>query len=135
VVPRCVAQVYQRVSLVLDLVVEGRVIGTTGEHPFYVRDRGWMTAGELRPGHALATADGRWLPVAGINDSGRIATVYNVEVEDDHTYFEGDDDWGWSVWAHNMESVLITPPTASLQAWPDTWARTATASSTNSMTN
>ena len=33
--------------------------------------------------------------------SGRFTTVYNVEVDVDHTYFVGSPDWGWSVWAHN----------------------------------
>jgi hypothetical protein len=33
--------------------------------------------------------------------SGQLATVYNLEVEGDHTYFVGGERWGWDVWAHN----------------------------------
>lgn len=31
-----------------------------------------------------------------------MATVYNLRVADYHTYFVGCNEWGWSVWAHNM---------------------------------
>jgi hypothetical protein len=36
-----------------------------------------------------------------IEDEGEVETVYNLEVEGDHTYFVGARDWGFSVWAHN----------------------------------
>ncbi len=32
-----------------------------------------------------------------------MTTVYNLSVADYHTYFVGSPDWGFSVWAHNME--------------------------------
>jgi hypothetical protein len=38
-----------------------------------------------------------------VSDTGRLATVYNLEIEDDHTYFVGCDEWGFSVWAHNRD--------------------------------
>jgi len=42
-----------------------------------------------------------WKTVEGIADSGLITTVYNLEIEGDHTYFVGCVEWGFSVWAHN----------------------------------
>jgi hypothetical protein len=30
-----------------------------------------------------------------------LEVVYNLRVADHHTYFVGDDDWGWAAWAHN----------------------------------
>jgi hypothetical protein len=30
-----------------------------------------------------------------------VVTVYNLEVDGDHTYFVGDDVWGFDVWVHN----------------------------------
>jgi len=101
-----VALVFARVSPVLDVVVEGQVIGTTGEHPFYVRGRGWQEAGCLRSGNELLGHDGKWVPVAGINDSGRVQTVYNVEVEASHTYFVGKAEWGFSAWVHNANCSI-----------------------------
>ncbi|MCI0702167.1 MAG: hypothetical protein L0241_13875, partial [Planctomycetia bacterium] len=34
--------------------------------------------------------------------TSRIETLYNLQVEDHHTYFVGCDEWGFSVWAHNQ---------------------------------
>lgn len=82
----------------------GLIIGTTGEHPFWVEGKGWVEARELRIGDLLVSADGRPLVVEGVADSGRVETVYNVEVEDDHTYFVGCIEWGWELWAHNAKS-------------------------------
>ena len=39
--------------------------------------------------------------VAGVRDAGEIAAVYNLRVAEDHTYFVGDPEWGFSVWTHN----------------------------------
>ncbi len=92
---------FSRVSPVLNLHVGGRVIGTTAEHPFYVNGKGWVAAHFLEIGNELQSIDGSWVKVEGIAPSGRVETVYNVEVEDCHTYFVGAEDWGFSVWAHN----------------------------------
>ena len=35
----------------------------------------------------------------------RDATVYNLRVADYHTYFVGDESWGFTLWAHNACSV------------------------------
>jgi hypothetical protein len=39
--------------------------------------------------------------VEDVLDTGEFETVYNMRVEDHHTYFVGTEDWGFSVWAHN----------------------------------
>ena len=49
----------------------------------------------------LVSKNGQRLPVEGVADSGQIETVYNVTVEEDHTYFVGSEEWGFDVWAHN----------------------------------
>jgi hypothetical protein len=64
----------------------------------------WVPAGQLKPGDQIRTMDG-WVTVEAVEDTGRIETVYNLEVEDDHTYFVGTDEWGFSVWAHNAYDV------------------------------
>jgi hypothetical protein len=99
---RRVVEAFARVGPVLDVVVEGRVIGTTGEHPFYVRGRGWQEAGALRPGDELVSHDGVPVRVRGVNDGGRSVAVYNLHVDEHHTYFVGGDEWGFSVWVHNV---------------------------------
>jgi intein/homing endonuclease len=88
---------------VLNLHIGGGIIETTAEHPFWVRDRGWVEAYYLRLGDELATLDGRWVLCEGVAESGRVETVYNVEVAGGHTYFVGADGWGFAVWAHNAK--------------------------------
>jgi len=96
---------FVRVAPVLNLHVGGRIIGTTAEHPFFVEGKGWTPAFDLRIGDRVLLEDGQCLRVEGIGDSGRVETVYNIEVENDHTYFVGEKNWGWAVWSHNLYEV------------------------------
>ena len=98
---RRVRRRFERIGPVLDLTVNGRVIGTTHEHPFFVRGRGWTKAQELRVGDDVRRMGPGWATVEAVSDTGRLETVYNLEIEDDHTYFVGCDEWGFAVWAHN----------------------------------
>jgi hypothetical protein len=44
---------------------------------------------------------GRLLAVSEVFDTGEYESVYNFRVADHHTYFVGDEGWGWRVWSHN----------------------------------
>jgi hypothetical protein len=57
----------------------------------------------LIAGDRVLLKSGGWLRVDAVADGGRVETVYNLEVEDDHTYFVGADEWGFAVWAHNAD--------------------------------
>lgn len=67
----------------------------TAGHPFWVDDDGradtpggrWIDAAELRHGQWLKTADGRLVQVAGTAARGQHAQVYNLTVENGHTYY------------------------------------------------
>ncbi len=96
-----VEDVFQRFGFVVQLRVGGRVIKTTVEHPFCVRDKGWLPAGELQRGDLLCSHEGQWLAVEEIVGSGDYGKLYNLRVADYHTYFVGAEGWGFSVWAHN----------------------------------
>ena len=98
---RRVLRTFERLSLVLWLTVDGQRIGTTSEHPFFVRGKGWTDAGELHVGQELRLLTPGWVKVEAVRATNDLVSVYNMEVEDDHTYFVGDVTWGWSVWAHN----------------------------------
>ena len=39
--------------------------------------------------------------VEEVADTGELATVYHLRIADFHTYFVGEESWGFSVWAHN----------------------------------
>jgi len=100
---KVVEEVFVRVSPILNLHVGGKIIRTTGEHPFYVDGRGWVPAAFLEIGDLLQSHDKKLIPVEGVADSGEVTTVYNFRIADYHTYFVGSDAWSFSVWAHNND--------------------------------
>ena len=99
--PRRVEEVFTRSAPLLRLVVRGMAIRTTAEHPFYVQDKGWTAAGLLQPGDLLRSHDGRWTPLESMESTREEAAVYNLRIEEYHTYFVGTPEWGFSVWSHN----------------------------------
>ncbi|MFL5245942.1 MAG: polymorphic toxin-type HINT domain-containing protein [Gemmataceae bacterium] len=101
--PKQVEEVFTNHLSVLNLHVCGQIIQTTPGHPFYVKGLGWTAAAALEVGDLLRSYDGRWIPVEDMCDSGEELPVYNLRVADHHTYFVGRRDWGFSVWAHNLD--------------------------------
>ena len=73
-----------------DLYVDGEVISTTGEHPFWVPDRGWVEAKDLVVGSLLQTEDGRVVDVDRVEKREGQFEVYNFKVEGIPTYFVSD---------------------------------------------
>jgi len=77
---------------ILYLVIDGELIVTTPDHPFY-RDSEWIPAGDLELGDEILKADG----TVGFVDSLEIALepteMYNLTVDDAHTFFVGDGQW------------------------------------------
>ena len=98
---KIVEDVFVRSAPILNVVVQGRVIRTTDEHPFWVDGKGWTAAGELRAGDNLLAADKSKLQVENVSETGDTETVYNFRVADWHTYFVGSQDWDFEVWVHN----------------------------------
>ncbi len=103
-----VRNVFLRTALVMELHAGGRVIRVTPQHPVYKAGHGWAAAGRLRPGDWLVSHEGRAVLVERVTEAREGATVYNLEVEDFHTYFVGTSAWGFSVWAHNAADYTIT---------------------------
>lgn len=100
--PKVVEEVFVRTARIMRVQVGGQDIRTTAEHPFYVRDKGWLPARELTVGDLLSSHDGQWVEIEILENTDRYETVYNLRVADYHTYFVGTRDWGFSVWAHNL---------------------------------
>ena len=98
---RCVEELFIGSAPIISLQVEGQEIKTTREHPFWVHGKGWTCAGALQPGDKLSSHDGEWHAVEAIIDLDEWAIVYNLRVNEYHTYFVGAREWGFSVWAHN----------------------------------
>lgn len=100
-----------------------RSLETTAEHPFWVAGLGWVPASELQPGQQLEIVDTdprpdidrpegqklkdyqtdgkrRTATVVSVKPGRTRTTVYNIEVEDFHTYFVG----FAGVWVHNKRT-------------------------------
>ncbi len=62
------------------------------EHPFYVRGRGWVKAGQLKKADFLVDSRGNSLSIKDINRNNAVVdeTVYTITVDRDHTYFVTD---------------------------------------------
>jgi hypothetical protein len=104
-----VEELFTNTSPLIELEIGGQKIGTTEEHPFYVPAReAFVPARELQVGDHLVSHDAQLLRIDAIQSTLEIATVYNLRVADYHTYFVGCDEWGFSVWAHNLCSDTIS---------------------------
>ncbi|WP_218080308.1 polymorphic toxin-type HINT domain-containing protein [Anthocerotibacter panamensis] len=82
-------------------------LGVTGNHPFWVQNKGWTESDLLKPGMQVAGKDGSWLTVGKLMPRVERATGYNLEVEGDHSYFVGDS----GAWVHNQcsRTFLVGP--------------------------
>ena len=106
---RVIKKVFQRTGQVLELQVGGKVIRTTPEHPFSRKTLGWTAAKELRPGDLLATSNPElWMVVERVVFTDEVTTVYNFEIADCHTYFVGDSEWDFALWAHNADCATAS---------------------------
>lgn len=94
-----------------DLYVDGEVISTTGEHPFWVPDQGWVEAKDLTVGSLLQTNDGRIIDVDGVEKREGRFEVYNFRVEDFHTYFVSD----LGILVHNADCGLSADTNRAIQ--------------------
>ncbi len=90
---------FVRVAPIWAVQVAGQTIETTAEHPFFVVGKGWIPTQMLEVGDLFITDEGKLFTVEGVEDTGRVETVYNFLVEDFHTYFVSATEDGVSVWA------------------------------------
>ncbi len=87
-----------------EVQVANHTIRTTACHPFFVRGKGWVQAAKLTRGDELRTQFGTFLKVQSVTDSGKDEPVFNLEVEDHHTYFVMLPESDKAVWVHNKPS-------------------------------
>ena len=73
---------------------------TTAAHPLYAQGRGFVPAGDLRPGDVLRDADGPAARVIRVRPAGRARTVHNIEVDTTHAYYVATTTGTWTL-AHN----------------------------------
>jgi hypothetical protein len=79
----------------------GEMVETTAEHRFAAEERGFVSAGQLRPGDRLSTHNQRDAAVVSTRARSADATVYNLSVDRLHTFFIG----GAGLWVHNVKDA------------------------------
>jgi hypothetical protein len=91
------------------LTVNGELIKTTFDHPFYVKDKGFVNAGELRVGNEVINANDETYLIEHISLEivDEPVTVYNFQVDDFQTYHVGNS----SVLVHNASMEYEIPTT------------------------
>ncbi len=98
---KTITQIFVKTTNVLvTLKTDSQEIITTEEHPFWVVGKGWTKAASLKEGDLLKLSNGDSLQICkvDIEYTSTPVVVYNLEVEDWHTYFVGTE----SVLVHNQ---------------------------------
>jgi hypothetical protein len=86
---RRVLNLFVHDDTLVDLGIDGGVVTTTEDHPFWNQTDGvFQRADGLDAGDLVLTADGGLVPVDGlVAGSDRAGTAYNLHIEEIHTYF------------------------------------------------
>lgn len=90
-VAKTVEHVFVHEDTVIDLIVDGEIISTTEDHPFWsVTDQKFVRADDLAGGEQVLAAEGRLITVTGLErGSARKAVAYNLSVKGIHTFHVG----------------------------------------------
>ncbi|WP_455753186.1 RHS repeat-associated core domain-containing protein [Streptomyces chartreusis] len=84
---------------------ETSTITATDGHPFWVPAlRKWVDAADLTAGQWLQTSAGTWVQISAIRHHAQSTTVYNLTVDDLHTYFVSAGAQG--LLTHNASCIL-----------------------------
>ncbi len=74
---------------IIRLSINGEVINTTEEHPFWIKNQGWIPAGSLKEGDIVKLQSGEYVSIEEykvvILDES--IPVYNFHVEDNECYY------------------------------------------------
>ncbi|MFD2331291.1 polymorphic toxin-type HINT domain-containing protein [Cohnella sp. GCM10020058] len=86
---------------IYNIQVGAQTIESTFNHPFYVDGKGWTFVKDLQAGDLLVQSDGHTLKIDSIELEQKHVTVYNMTVDEFHTYFVSD----LGIWVHNSECL------------------------------
>jgi hypothetical protein len=85
-------------------------IETTPNHRFFSSTRGWVEAGDLRPGERIRTANGTDALVIGFTLDATPSDMYDLTVESAHSFFVG----SGGLLVHNKKSPCSGGPPISM---------------------
>ncbi len=92
---------------IIHLTIDGELIETTAEHPFYTDDGEWVNAVDLTEGELILSLDGDYGTVEAVilvEDANQ--AMYNLTVDEAHTFSVGEGNWV----VHNIECVRFLTP-------------------------
>ena len=99
------------------ITVNGEEIVCTPTHPFYVPQKGWTSAIDLRAGDILVMLNGEYVVVEQVQHEllESPETTYNFEVKDFHTYYVGEQ----GIFTHNMckKAQIKNPSKSESRVW------------------
>ncbi|WP_304343868.1 Hint domain-containing protein [Chryseobacterium koreense] len=72
---------------ILEITIGKESIFVTEEHPFYVENKGWIKAGNLKLKDVVKTKDGSNKIIINIKILQERTAVYNIEVSGNHNYY------------------------------------------------
>ena len=110
---------------VLVSLSNGQQFEATLNHPIAVSGKGFVLAGKLNVGDSIVTRLGGPAKITAIQRKEIDEKTYNLEVEDDHTYFVGDVNGG--VWVHNTCRNYLPTVNKVKNRWPINAWRAGTA--------
>ncbi|MDJ0716864.1 MAG: polymorphic toxin-type HINT domain-containing protein [Prochloraceae cyanobacterium] len=83
-----VSHLFTRIAPELVLITAGEeVIESTTEHEFYVDNKGWVKAENLKVGDELLRSGDKTARVAALQLKEENLRVYNIEIDEAHTYY------------------------------------------------
>ena len=106
-------------EVVIHLTIDNEELETTPEHPFYVEGVGWVNAEDLQIGDDIRNSDGKTGEVESIEAERTSMEMYNLTVDDAHTFYVGDGQW----LVHNVDCNWLGSGKAP--AWGENLAQTA----------
>lgn len=82
---------FKKTNTIVTIKTKNEEINTTLEHPFFIKDKGFKSAKEIRKGDKIVKFSNLYCEVSDIKISTypNSIDVYNFEVEDWHNYFVG----------------------------------------------
>lgn len=89
---------------IVHLTINGEVITSTVDHPFFVQDAGFVGAADLYIGDKLLDAEGNTLLVEDVRKEALAepVKVYNFKVDEFHTYYVGER----CIFVHNADCTI-----------------------------
>ncbi|MGE8572673.1 MAG: hemagglutinin repeat-containing protein [Acinetobacter amyesii] len=94
---------------IFEVVIQSKIghtetLETTAEHPFWIKDYGWLKASLLQSGMTLLDRNNEELTIISqVLIPHKVETVYNIEVEGFHTYHVGE----LGTWVHNANCCEV----------------------------